>query len=94
MVDDANRTDFAAEKNVERPNFAEPDRADAATPDTDMKAPRPFDVNSYAEKIYRANLKLSAAAGQIEYKVTPELQNLLSQASAASTIRRRRNHRT
>lgn len=47
--------------------------------------PVDVDVDSYAMMIYRANtnLNLAALGAQIEYNTTPELQRLLTQATAA-----------
>ncbi|POX75467.1 hypothetical protein C3475_03185 [Mycobacterium kansasii] len=59
-----------------------------------MGGVEPFDVDSYAAMIYRANLEIGLADAQIEYSTTPELQDLLTRASEASTVRRRRLRRT
>lgn len=94
MVDDEERTDLAAKQNAERHYSAKRNRGDGATPRTDMNVSEFFDVDSYAQKIYEANLHLSAADAQMQYDSTPELRALLARASAVSTVRRRRARRT
>ncbi len=92
MADDANRSDPEAEEDAGHSRSADWNRADPSPSYTDMNA-RALDVDSYATMIYQANLELMLADAQIEYNTTPELRDLLAQASAAATVRRRRTRR-
>lgn len=93
MVDGANLGDEPADRRAGHGHLAESIPADATPPYTDARVLTHIDVDSYAATIYRANLGLNLPSAQIEYDSTPELRELLAQASAASTVERRPTHR-
>lgn len=94
VVDDTDRRGLGSENKARHCLSPEGHRAEAAPLCADMGGVEPFDVDSYAAMIYRANLEIGLADAQIEYSTTPELQDLLTRASEASTVRRRRLRRT
>ncbi|WP_260992118.1 hypothetical protein [Mycobacterium deserti] len=94
MVDDAGRADFAAGKIAGPPRSTESTRPNGVPTGPDINAPESFDVDRYATMIYQANLRLGLTYAQIGYNTTPKLRHVLTQASAASTVRRRRSRPT
>ena len=94
MVDKADRGDVAADQNLGLGSSPESNRADATPSYTDKGLPDHFDVDGYAMMVHQANINLGLIDAQNEYNTAPELQDLLAQASAASTVRRRRSRPT
>jgi hypothetical protein len=92
MADQADDGDLAGERNRGLRSSQESDRSGAAS-SSDKRFPGHFDVDSYSMMVYRASINLDTADAQKEYDASPELRHLLAQATATSTVRRRRDRR-
>ncbi|GFG53492.1 hypothetical protein CQY20_22055 [Mycolicibacterium agri] len=94
MVGKADRGDLAADQNPGIGSSSASNRADATLSYTDKGLQDHFDVDGYAMMVHQANIKLGLSDAQNEYNTAPGLRDLLAQASAASTVSRRRARRT